>query len=300
MEGGKHMDLKKAQPTIEEIYKTQILERRLTNRKKKINQILWNKRKVAAEKEGDIDMKDMHQEEKEEDSKRRTEDQRLPDLTKHHKHKPKWQSKKRCWLCKSLGHYKKNCPYIRCFYCGRLGHIKANCFIKKMDKILEKNLQEMEKKKKKERRKKKRKEIKQHQTAIYKLRLKQSTFSEISGKNLLLWKETPIGVYLSHHPPPNLLQLRQKPINWKKIDVFVKKETPIIKLVLEEKFINWCGCGKIGLTKAEFIKHVYDIHSGKAPPSSHINRPPWIEHVAFYNDDIETLYCQTLEDLPID
>ena len=90
MEGGKHMDLKKAQPTIEEIYKTQILERRLTNRKKKINQILWNKRKADAEKEGDIDMKDMHQEEKEEDIKRRTEDYRLPDLTKHLKHKSKW------------------------------------------------------------------------------------------------------------------------------------------------------------------------------------------------------------------
>ena len=34
--------------------------------------------------------------------------------------------------------------------CGRLGHIKANCFIKKMDKILEKNLKEKKKKKKKE------------------------------------------------------------------------------------------------------------------------------------------------------
>ena len=108
-----------------------------------------------------------------------------------------------------------------------------------------------------------------------------------------------MGVF-EHHPPPNLLQLRQNQINWKKIDVFVKKETPIIKLVLEKEFINWCGCGKIGLTKTEFIKHVYELHSGKTPPSSHINRPPWIDHVAFTNDDIETLYCQTQEDLPKD
>ena len=130
MEGRKHMELKKAQSSIEEEYKTGNQERRITNIKKKINQTLWKKRKIDAENKGDIDMKDMHQEEKEEDKKRRTEDNRLPNLTKHHKHKSKWQSKKRCWLCKSFGHYKKYCPYIRCFYCGRLGHIKANCFIK--------------------------------------------------------------------------------------------------------------------------------------------------------------------------
>ena len=162
MEGGKHMELKKAQSSIEEEYKTQNQKRRIINRKNKINQILWEKRKIDAENKGDIDMKDMHQEEKEEDKKRRTEDYRLPNLTKHHKHKSKWQSKKRCWLCKSFGHYKKYCPYIRCFYCGRLGHIKANCFIKKMDKILEKNLKE---KKKEEEKRKTEKKKKRNQTA---------------------------------------------------------------------------------------------------------------------------------------
>ena len=84
------MELKKAQSSIEEEYKTQNQERRITNIKKKINQTLWKKRKIDAENKGDIDMKDMHQEEKEEDIKRRTEDYRLPDLTKHHKHKSKW------------------------------------------------------------------------------------------------------------------------------------------------------------------------------------------------------------------
>ena len=94
MEGGKHMELKKAQSSIEEEYKTQNQERRITNIKKKINQTLWKKRKIDAENKGDIDMKDMHQEEKEEDIKRRTEDYRLPDLTKHHKHKSKCSQRK--------------------------------------------------------------------------------------------------------------------------------------------------------------------------------------------------------------
>jgi len=182
------------------------------------------KKKDWCQTKGDIDKKDMHQEVKEEETKRRTEEHRLPDLAKHRKHKPKWKSKKRCWLCKSLSHYKKNCPYIRCFYCGRLGHIKANCFIKKMDKILEKSQQEKKKKKKRESRKKKRKEIKQHQSSIYKLRLNQSNFVETKRKNVLLWKEKPIEVYMSHHPPPNLQLLRQKPINWKKSRFLSKKK----------------------------------------------------------------------------
>ena len=103
---------------------------------------------------------------------------------------------------------------------------------------------------------------------------------------------------MSHHSPPKLELLRQKPINWKKIDADVRKETPIIKLALLDNFINYCGCGKFGLTKYEFIKHVYDKHNGETPPDSQINKPSWIDNVAFFNDELEILYCQTLEDLP--
>ena len=298
MEGGKHEENNKARLNIKETQNLQLQEMKLKIRKQRINTYLMRKRLVEPIKEDDIDLEDEHLEVKEVKEQRRTEDQRLPDLTKHHRKKPKRHSKKRCWVCKSFGHFKKQCPFIRCFHCGRTGHMKANCFIKKIDTLLKKTAEEKEKINKKKQRKKKRKEEKKRRTAIYKLRLNQSKFVEEKNKNYLYWKNEPIGVYMSHHSPPKLELLRQKPINWKKIDADVRKETPIIKLALLDNFINYCGCGKFGLTKYEFIKHVYDKHNGETPPDSQINKPSWIDNVAFFNDELEILYCQTLEDLP--
>ena len=65
--------------------------------------------------------------------------------------------------------------------------------------------------------------------------------------------------------PTILRKSSAKAINWNKVDVFIRKETQIIKLVLISDFINWCWYGKIGLTKSEFIKHVYNEHNGKPP-----------------------------------
>ena len=56
----------------------------------------------------------------------------------------------------------------------------------------------------------------------------------------------------------------------------------------------------MGLTKVEFIKHVNDFHAGKGSNSKHINWSPWTAHVVFQIEDIETLYFQTLENLPKD
>ena len=58
----------------------------------------------------------------------------------------------------------------------------------------------------------------------------------------------------------------------KKIDVFVKKETPKIKLVLEDNFINLYWWEEIAFTKTEFIKHVYELYTGKTLPSNNIKR----------------------------
>ena len=40
-------------------------------------------------------------------------------------------SKKKCWVCASPYHYKKNCPYIYCFYCNQPGHTKKYCYKRK-------------------------------------------------------------------------------------------------------------------------------------------------------------------------
>ncbi len=56
------------------------------------------------------------------------------DLSKHHQAKPR-RSRRRCWICKSPNHYKRQCPNNRCFYCHILGHIKADCNKRKINFI---------------------------------------------------------------------------------------------------------------------------------------------------------------------
>ena len=103
------------------------------------------------------------------------------DLTRHHKRANR-TSKKRCWLCKSSGHYKRTCPSIKCFYCHKLGHMKKDCWKWKVNSILNRTIEE---KKKRDRRKKWRwNKQKEHRrtTMIYKHRLKESEFIQRRDK----------------------------------------------------------------------------------------------------------------------
>ena len=43
--------------------------------------------------------------------------------------------------------------------------------------------------------------------------------------------------------------------------------------------------------KKTYIKHVKQIHNGIALPKSILNRPPWVDYVFFYSDEVEELYA---------
>ena len=62
------------------------------------------------------------------------------------------------------------------------------------------------------------------QSEIYKFRLKDSEFKEIKGNHILFYKHEPIGIYTKNNSPPDLNQLQQKNINWKKVDLEIKKQ----------------------------------------------------------------------------
>ena len=42
------------------------------------------------------------------------------------------KTKRKCWICKSPNHFKKNCPKIKCSHCHKLGHMKEHCYKSKV------------------------------------------------------------------------------------------------------------------------------------------------------------------------
>ena len=217
-------------------------------------------------------------------------------LSSYHKN-PKRKSKKRCWKCRSYSHFKENCPMLRCYYCHKLGHIKAVCFFKKIMELCQRldmlNKKKEHKKKVKEKKDKERKENVQ----IYKKRLLKSDFIQEKGKWILQYEKQNIGVYIGVAQPINLEDLRHKSIKWKNVDKKLLRETPIESTPLLEGFLNACGCGNPSLDKKSFISHVWKKHRGMAPASTFLNQPPWIYDVLFDTDELELLYCRSLERL---
>ena len=76
-----------------------------------------------------------NQEDNEDSKKEALDEKGIMDLCQH-KNKIK-RNRSKSWICKSINHYKKQCPKIRCFYCNRMGHIKTNCYFKKIDFIFQ-------------------------------------------------------------------------------------------------------------------------------------------------------------------
>ena len=58
-----------------------------------------------------------------------------------------------------------------------------------------------------------------------------------------------------------------------------------------EVFTNWCARGATTLNKNTYIKHVKQIHNGIDLPKSILNRPPLVDYVFFYYDEVEEYYA---------
>jgi len=220
-----------------------------------------------------------------------------PFLAKHFK-KHKRRSKKRCWYCGGSGHFKRYCPKLQCFKCHRLGHMKADCFMRKIDYLLS-ELEKMYKRKEKRRISKASKQRNKHQMKeIYKLRAEQSEFIEDMGKWKLKWQNEIIGCYLGPDTLKPLKEFQQNSFDWKVVEVELKKPKKITRIPLLDGFINDCGCEEeFMLRKREFITHINTMHGGLAPPHTLINKPYWIDYIAFFSEEIELLYCRSNADL---
>ena len=108
---------------------------RLNRRKEAIQKKLFEARTTSTLQKEQTFPKAMNaQEEPEEKPLEESRPYGHKDLSKHHKAKPR-RSRRRCWICKSPNHYKRQCPSNRCFYCHMLGHVKADCNKRKINFI---------------------------------------------------------------------------------------------------------------------------------------------------------------------
>lgn len=82
------MTIQKVLSPIEDEYKTETQNTRITRRKEKLHQKLWEKNNLCQYQRWHPHER-CAKEVNEEDIEKKTEDRRLPDLTKLHKHKPK-------------------------------------------------------------------------------------------------------------------------------------------------------------------------------------------------------------------
>ena len=111
-------------------------EFKLIQRKKNIENILKSKRLPPSPQKAQIETQPQFVPEVKEDSRKEEtgEAKGHLDLSKYRKKRLR-KSKKKCWICKSEAHFKRNCDQIRCFYCKEKGHMKRDCMKKKTNLI---------------------------------------------------------------------------------------------------------------------------------------------------------------------
>ena len=265
-------------------------ENKLKLRKKLINEKIFSKRiPPSLPKEAFIETHpSMKAPEAIEDTKTRKEEPREPKgLTNLSNFKKKTRKTgRKCWICKSPNHFKKNCPNIKCFHCHKLGHMKEHCYKRKVDFIFnwlwemsQKYIEALKKR------------YKQKEEICRKFR--ESKYKKDGEVYKVFNKEIEVGVYIGPGTPKQFQSYNEiQPCSTNKrfVEACVRKATPVEKIRLFKGYTNWCGCGKINMGKREFIQHIYNIHNGIALPSSYINRPPWIDLIQFYTDEAEMYY----------
>ena len=94
---------------------------------------------------------------------------------------------------------------------------------------------------KKEKTKTKKEENNNGTRDIYKYRLKESKFIKKEDKYLLNYQGESIGTFIEPYIPPDLEQMKEIHINWKKVDIIVHNEQPIEKFTLLDDFLNSCS-----------------------------------------------------------
>ena len=104
---------------------------------------------------------------------------------------------------------------------------------------------------------------------------------------------------LTVNNPPMEIPKKFRQGNYKKKWLFVtaKKETPLKGFTLYDGFSNWCSYREIDLNQETFIIHVKRHHHGAIPILSQLNRPFWFDLVIYPTDEIERIFCTSMDEM---
>ena len=124
------------------------------------------------------------------------------------------------------------------------------------------------------------------QRKIYQKRLHQSELIKHQTKWIFEWQNIPIDDFYFPDWPTPLQEIRNYKINWKKVDLELKKQKQLLKIkpLLIQGFYNYCWCGTFYLSKEQNISQEESKHSGIIPMHTTLNKPYWIYGINFYDD----------------
>lgn len=171
----------------------------------------------------------------------------LNQYQKNHYH-PRKKKNKKCWICGSRWHLKRDCTKLRCFYCGTKGHIKQKCWKYELHiairTLKEKKVEEPKETKNKPRIK----------TATD--RMKEVVFRQEGKYHIMSHKGQDLATYIGEYPfekarggfePPRLP-------HWQ-MEKAIKNDLQVKKLKISDYLPHQCGADGEVLNGKSFLVH---------------------------------------------
>ena len=191
---------------------------------------------------------------------------------------------KRCWVCKSNSHLKRDCPKLECYYCRKKGHIKKKCIWFELHKAISyikgtKTANPLEEIKEKKKRKCNKKE-----TVID--RMKKVTFRKDGNDHILVYEGVDLGMYTGDQPIDQVKVLFTRPIlPMRLMEKEIKNDMPIQKVKHSTFLPHQCGDDGEVLTGIKFDVHCQTKHRGFTPAHSLVNASPFRYWILWYDEE---------------
>ena len=245
-------------------------------RKEKLEAKIWNKR-VPIPSSQDLYHHDIV-EVKEELGKPDEGFLPLNQCNRRHYHRRRKKGK-RCWLCGSWKHLKRNCNKLRCYYCGNQGHIKKKCYKYQLNIAI----QMLKRASLGEKQEKIKQKNSKYETAYD--RMKQVVFREENGKHILQHNGIDLGEYFGDLPFQQARRGFDPPRHPKwKMNKEIYEDIQLSRLKLSDYLPHQCGKDGEVLNGFSFLHHCMMEHRNFVPSGSLINASPYRFWIFWYSE----------------